>query len=81
MNISIIIQYNMHIIKVQSSCCALFGITINHAKLSIHLYIHITIQSSNKKYRVDKEIKIQYKDCKVILHTCGIEERKGLQPA
>ena len=65
---------------VQSSCCALFGITIKHAKLSIHLYIHITIQPSNKKYRVDKEIKIQYKDCKVILQ-CGIEERKGLQPA
>ena len=59
-------------------CSALFGITIKHAKLSIHLYIHITIQPSNKKYRVDKEIKIQYKDCKVTLHTCGIAQR-GLE--
>ena len=33
--------------KVQSSCCALFGITIKHAKLSIHLYIHITIHTHN----------------------------------
>ena len=53
-------QDNYSKFKVQSSCCALFGIKIKHAKLSIHLYIHITIQHSNKKYRVDKEIKIQY---------------------
>ena len=63
--------------KVQSSCCALFGITIKHAKLSIHLHIHITIQPSNKKYRADKEIKYNTKTAKSYYIHVELKRGKG----